>query len=94
MPPTSYTQPMVGLNNNNMVKPSSENVLNGKERDNTWLQLPVCTNLIKTKEEYQECDPDAKCRDNYGMTLITSLCSGPRSVLTAWASPKAFDNNY
>ena len=74
--PTAYTQPMFGLNNNNSntAKPS-DNVLNGKERDNTWLQLPVCPNLIKNPEEHHECEPDAKCRANYG-TILCILCLG------------------
>jgi hypothetical protein len=72
--PTSYTQPIVGHNNNNAGNPP-ENVLNGKERDNTWLQLPVCPNLIKNKEEYQECALDAKCRTIYGMFFIIFILS-------------------
>jgi len=42
-------------------------VLNGKERDNTWLQLPVCPNLTrKTEESNEDCPAEAKCRANYG----------------------------
>jgi hypothetical protein len=48
---------------------SPANVLNGKERDNTWLQLPVCPNLTRKPEERIECDPNAKCRANYGSIL-------------------------
>jgi len=59
-------QPLVSVQN-------PQHVLNGKERDNTWLQLPVCLNLTKKPEERIECPQDAKCRANYGEDQFTTL---------------------
>ena len=60
--PTLPVQPVVQVR-------SPQNVLNEKERDNTWLQLPVCLNLTKKLEEREDCPEDAKCRANYGNLL-------------------------
>ena len=59
-------QPLVSVQN-------PQHVLNGKERDNTWLQLPVCPNLTKKPEERTECLLDAKCRANYGEEWFLAL---------------------
>lgn len=64
----NYLFPFQGNSPQHSTFPAvKQNVLNGKERDNTWLQLPVCPNLTrKTEENTEECPADAKCRANYG----------------------------
>ena len=61
--------------------------MNSKERDNTWLQLPVCPTIWRQKEkdkeegdDVQACAEDQPCRSSYAHppkhVLTQALASG------------------
>ncbi len=50
-----------------MENMSLVDMMTSKERDNTWLQLPICPSLWRQKDldHLQDCQADQGCHSNY-----------------------------